>query len=132
MAMYKNLECRRNGTDLSFESRRNGSRRNGSRRNGRRRNGSRRNGNTPVQIPLLPKHAKFDLNFKHIAIFCGCTALFVLDLVGNPEKISRDAAQIIIKPLNVLLPKMFYYSKVSSHRAVIADYKVAHAVLRTY
>ena len=24
MAMYKNLECRRNGTDLTFESRRNG------------------------------------------------------------------------------------------------------------
>ena len=47
MAMYKNLECRRNGTDLTFESRRNGSRRNGSRRNGSRRNGSRRNGNTP-------------------------------------------------------------------------------------
>ena len=43
MAMYKKLECRRNGTDLTFESRRNGSRRNGS-----RRNGSRRNGNTPL------------------------------------------------------------------------------------
>ena len=49
MAMYKNLECRRNGTDLTFESRRNGSRRNGSRRNGSGRNGSGRNGNTPCQ-----------------------------------------------------------------------------------
>ena len=45
--MYKNLESRRNGTDLTFESRRNGSRRNGSRQNGRRRNESRRNGNIP-------------------------------------------------------------------------------------
>ena len=48
MAMYKNLECRRNGTDLTFESRQNESSRNGSRRNGSRRNGSRRNGNTPM------------------------------------------------------------------------------------
>ena len=40
------------------------------------------------------------------------------DLVGNPyERFSRDAAQIIVKPLNVLLLKMFYYSIVSSHRA---------------
>ena len=43
------------------------------------------------------------------------------------ERFSRDAAHIIIKPLNVLLLKMFYYSMVSSHRAVIADYKVARA-----
>ena len=47
------------------------------------------------------------------------------DLVGNSERISRDTTQIIIKPANVLLLKMFYYSIVSSHRAVIADYKVA-------
>ena len=47
------------------------------------------------------------------------------DLFGNPERTSRDAAQIIIKPLNVLLLKMFYYSIVSSHRAVMADNKVA-------
>ena len=39
----------------------------------------------------------------------------------------RDAAHIIIKPLNVLLLKMFYYSILSSHRAVISDYKVARA-----
>ena len=50
------------------------------------------------------------------------------DLVGNPERISRDAAQMIIKPLNVLLLKMFCYSIVSSHRVVIADYKKARAV----
>ena len=24
-------------------------------------------------------------NFKHLSIFCGCTAWFVSDLVGNPE-----------------------------------------------
>ena len=40
------MKSRRNGTEVEFESRRNGSRRNGSRRNGtnHRRNGSRRNG----------------------------------------------------------------------------------------
>ena len=32
-------------------------------------------------VPLLPKYE----NFKHLAIFCGCTAQFVSDLVGNPE-----------------------------------------------
>ena len=52
-----------------------------------------------VVVPLLPKHAKFDLNFTPIAIIRGCTARFVSDLVGNPyERFSRDAAQIIIKP----------------------------------
>ena len=50
MTVYKNIESRRNGTDLTFESRRNGSRRNGSRQNGSRRNGSRRNGN--IQLPM--------------------------------------------------------------------------------
>ena len=40
------MKSRRNGTEVEFECRRNGSRRNGSRRNGEnnRRNGSRRNG----------------------------------------------------------------------------------------
>ena len=32
-------------------------------------------------IPLLPKIR----NFKPLSIFCGCTARFVSDLVGNPE-----------------------------------------------
>ena len=32
---------------------------------------------TDSTIPLLPK-------LKPLAIFCGCTALFVSDLVGNP------------------------------------------------
>ena len=35
-------------------------------------------------------------NIKHLSIFCGCTARFVSDLVGNPEdRFSRDTAQIM-------------------------------------
>ena len=45
------IKYRRNGNDVKFESRRNGSRRNGSRQNGSRRNGSRQNGNTPSSNP---------------------------------------------------------------------------------
>ena len=38
-------------------------------------------------IPLL-------LDQKFLAIFCGCTALFVSDLVGNcKDRYSHDAAQ---------------------------------------
>ena len=34
-------------------------------------------------------------NFKPLAIFYGCTARFVLDLVGNPEdRFSHDAARL--------------------------------------
>ena len=40
-------------------------------------------------IPLLPIFR----NFKHLAIFCGCTARFVSDLIGDSEdKFSHDAA----------------------------------------
>ena len=36
-------------------------------------------------------------NFKPLAIFCGCTARFVLDLVGNPEdQFPHNEAHIII------------------------------------
>ena len=35
---------------------------------------------TDITIPLLPKS-----EIKPLAIFCGCTARFVSDLVGNPE-----------------------------------------------
>ena len=36
------------------------------------------------------------LNFKPLAIFSGCTAQFVLDLIGNSEDIfSHDVAHII-------------------------------------
>ena len=35
----------------------------------------------PSTIHLLPKSE----NFKLLAIFCGCTAWSVSDLVGNPE-----------------------------------------------
>ena len=35
------------------------------------------------------------LNFKPLAILCGCTARFVLDLVGNPEdRFSHNEAHI--------------------------------------
>ena len=42
-------------------------------------------------FPLLPKSKIF----KPVAIFCGCTARFVSDLVGNPEdRFSRDRANL--------------------------------------
>ena len=42
-------------------------------------------------IPLLSKFQ----NFKPLAIFCGSTAWFVSDLVGNPEdRFSHNEAQI--------------------------------------
>ena len=35
-------------------------------------------------------------HFKPLVIFCGCTAWYVLDLVGNPkDKFSYDRAQIV-------------------------------------
>ena len=35
-------------------------------------------------------------NFKPLTIFCGCTALFVSELVGNPkDRFSHDAAHLI-------------------------------------
>ena len=38
-------------------------------------------------------------NFKPLAIFCGCTARFVSDLVGNPEdRFSHNEAHILIDP----------------------------------
>ena len=41
---------------------------------------------------ILPK-----LTFKSLAIFCGCTAWFVSDLVENPEdRFSHNAAQLCI------------------------------------
>ena len=44
-------------------------------------------------VPLLPKIR----NFKSLVIFCGCTARFVSDLVGNPEdRFLNDAANFII------------------------------------
>ena len=47
---------------------------------------------TDSRIPILRNLIR---HFKHLAIFCGCTARFVSDLVGNPEdRLSRDAAQI--------------------------------------
>ena len=43
------------------------------------------------------KDTSYIRNFKPITILCDCTALFVLDLVGNPkDRFSHDAAQIIL------------------------------------
>ena len=41
-------------------------------------------------IPLLPKS-----KISSLAMFCGCTARFVSDLVGNPEdRFSHNEAQL--------------------------------------
>ena len=88
--MYKNLECRRNGSDLTFESRRNRSRRNGSRRNGSGQNGNRRNWNTPdfqpficgsyVGVLYVSCHlSQFELRVNHFSFFVLC---FVIDPVN--------------------------------------------------
>ena len=66
------MMSRRNGTEVEFESRRNGSRRNGSRRNGtnHRRNGSRRNGSDSHiigwKITFLRKTNKLSVLHTHI------------------------------------------------------------------
>ena len=70
------MKSRRNGKEVEFESRRNGSRRNGSRRNGTnhrlngsRRNGSRRNGSEPdvhgvvFKAVATPRENLFALGF---------------------------------------------------------------------
>ena len=47
---------------------------------------------TDRTIPILPK-SEF---FKPPATFCGCTARFVSDLVGNPEdRFSHNEAQML-------------------------------------
>ena len=43
-------------------------------------------------IPLLSKSE----NFKSLDIFCGCTAWFVSDLVGNPADWFSDVAAHIV------------------------------------
>ena len=48
---------------------------------------------TDSTIPLLHKFQ----NFKPPAIFCGCTAWFVLDLVGNTEDLfSHNEAHMAV------------------------------------
>ena len=69
------MKSRRNGTEVEFECRRNGSMRNGSRRNGKnhrrngsRRNGSRRNGSDSYILPFLCVGSGImliNLHFKH-------------------------------------------------------------------
>ena len=46
---------------------------------------------TDSTVPLLSKSE----NFKLLAKFCGCTARFVWDLVGNPEdRFSQNEAHL--------------------------------------
>ena len=60
------MKSRRNGTEVEFECRRNGSRGNGSRRNGtnHRRNGSRRNGSRRNGSDSFPTHLFMMLFFR--------------------------------------------------------------------
>ena len=52
-------------------------------------------------------------NFKHLAIFCGCTAWFVSDLVGNPEdRFSHNEAQIRLFDLtSMIITAIFWDTK---------------------
>ena len=53
---------------------------------------------TDSTIPLL--------HFKPLTIFCGCTARFVLDLVGNPEdRFSQNEAHTIVTASKLYLFK---------------------------
>ena len=70
---------------------------------------------TDSTIPLL---SKSEHDFKPLAIFRGCTARFVSDLVGNPEDwFSHDEGQITVYFLWLPLPvhlgslKRIYHSK---------------------
>ena len=58
---------------------------------------------TDSTIPLLPKY-----EISSLAIFCGCTAGFVSDLVGYPEdRFSHDEAhQISVSKANILTFQM--------------------------
>ena len=62
------MKSRRNGTEVEFECRRNGSGRNGSRRNGtnHRRNGSRRNGSdsSDTRVHAPGRVEMFRLKFR--------------------------------------------------------------------
>ena len=51
-----------------------------------------------------------EINCKHVAIYCCCTASFVSDLVGNTEdSFSRDSAQL--SPHNCLYIKSWSFSQ---------------------
>ena len=47
-------------------------------------------------------------NFKPLAIFCDCTARFVLDLVRNPEdRFSHNEAHLITADNATVIPRRF-------------------------
>ena len=88
------MKSRRNGTEVEFDCRRNGSRRNGSRRNGTnhrqngsRRNGSRRNGSETIQNYSI-KHIRTSIRDSQILAFRVCT--------GNADRISFLLIRLII------------------------------------
>ena len=55
---------------------------------------------TDTTYPLLSKSE----NFKLLAIFCGCTARFVWDLVGNlKDRFSHNEAQMMLVELQTIM-----------------------------
>ena len=63
-----------------------------------------------------------------LAIFCGCTARFVLDLVGIPEdRFSRDAAHLILLLQGEFLEKQI--KKLSDRKVKCGLKKVTFASL---
>ena len=67
-------------------------------------------------IHLLPKSR----NVKSLAIFCGCAARFVLDLVGNIEdRFSNDAA---------LMTKKYKWNECNSHPVIHETSQAAPAM----
>ena len=58
-----------------------------------------------IPAPTLVQFLFFlNLNFKPLAIFCGCTAQFELDLVGNPKyRFSRDTPHICFTEVSIFV-----------------------------
>ena len=70
-------------------------------------------------IPLL---SKFE-NVNPLTIFCGCTAPFVLDLVGNPEDIfSRNAAHISLSTEEPVLRLLGYTLPEACNLGIVYDW----------
>ena len=59
-------------------------------------------------------------NLKPVAIFCGCTARFVSDPVGNPEdRVSYDASQLT---LTLIAQETNGIAQETKRKALIRDY----------
>ena len=64
-------------------------------------------------------------NLEPLAIFCGCTARFVSDLVGNPEdRVSYDMARSTLKTnrTNAIVRKTNGIAQETKMKALIRDY----------